>query len=104
METPNHLRIKKLMQKKFSQWFPGVKIKEYNFWDQRVDFFYINYQGITITLEVIWRTNKQGFLEDFDIIQNSLGQIKLVIVNLDRMKQLQLYRYFEKINELLTRQ
>jgi hypothetical protein len=97
MESPGHIKINNSMQKKFNEWFPGVKIKEYNFWGQRVDFFYINYQGITITVEVIWRRDKQGFLEDFDIIQNSLGQIKLVIVNLDRMKRLQLDRYFDKI-------
>lgn len=46
------------MEQKFNEWFPGVKINEYYFSGQRIDVFYVNNQGITITVEVIWRNKR----------------------------------------------
>ena len=80
-ETPEHSKIKEKIKSNLKNWYSGITINEYPNYGQVADAYYISYEGHTILIEIIWTLTWTQFLDDLDILQNSLDFIKIVVVN-----------------------
>jgi hypothetical protein len=81
MPSTFHKRVAKKIQNMIESSLKGANYREYQDSGHRADDFYIGYQGITITIEVIKTATKKNIVHDYDIIQNSLSKIKLIVIH-----------------------
>jgi hypothetical protein len=97
MPSTFHKRVAKKIQNMIECSLKGANYRDYQDSGHRADAFYIGYQGMTITIEVIKTATKKNIVHDYDIIQNSLSKIKLVVVHPNVYKLEDNMRAFEKI-------
>ena len=79
-ETSEHNEIKKI-KTNLEKWYNGITINEYPNYGQEADAYHISYENHTILIEIIWTITWNQVLRDFDILQNSMDFIKIVVVN-----------------------
>ena len=77
-ETPEHRRIKELIESKLKEWF-GVSVKECPSVGHELDVFSTSIDGVSVYFEVIWSDSHTHFLSDLNMVQQSDADVKLVI-------------------------